>query len=109
MKCYVRDFRLNLMGDTDRLSNASSLVNSNVSKNDISNIGSDSEEPLGNGRNTGVFVVEARNKGDRIAAKVCLVVERVLGVELPLAGVESILDESSAVFKNETNLEGSSG
>lgn len=53
-------------------------------------------------------MVEAGHKGYRITAKICLIMERVLGVEEPLVGVEGVLDESSAVFENETNLKSSS-
>lgn len=95
-------------GVRDRLGDANGLRDTNITKDDISNVGRETEEPLSNGRNSRVFVIEAGHKGHGVAAKICLVVEGVLRVDESLTDVEVLLDESSTVFENETDLEGSS-
>jgi len=92
----------------DRLGDANGFVNSDVTEGHISDIRGNAEESLGNGSNTWIFMVEAGHKGSLFASEVRLVVEGVLGVDEPLAGVESILDESSTVFENEAGLNGTS-
>jgi len=92
----------------NRLGDASGLINTDITKDDIGNIGRDSEDPLADGSNARVFMVEARHEGYGITAKVGLVVESVLRVEEALTRVEDICDESSTVFENETSLKGSS-
>lgn len=96
-------------GIRDQFSDTSGLVDSDVAKDDIGNVGGKSEEVLSDGSNTRVFVVEAGDKCSIVAAKVSLVVEGVLRVEEGLVGVEDLFDESGAVFENETGLDGGSG
>jgi hypothetical protein len=102
--------RLNTDGECvrDPLGDASGLSDSNITKDDISDIGGETEEPLRNGRNTRIFVVEASHKGHGIASKICLVVEGVLRVDEALTDVEVLFNKSSTVFENETDLEDSS-
>lgn len=117
------------MGGAHGFGDADGFVDSDVTKDHIGNIGRETEDCgkrverskrdmgggnarltiLTDGSNTGVFVVEAGHEGDGVTAKVRLVVEGVLGVDEALTDFEGILDESSAVFENETNLKGSSG
>lgn len=53
-------------------------------------------------------MVEAGHEGDGVTAEIGLVMEGVLGVDEALAGFEGLLDESSAVFEDETDLKGGS-
>jgi len=96
-------------GIRDQFGDASGLVDSDVAKDDIGNVGGKSEEVLTDGSNTRVLMVEAGDECGRVAAKVCLVVEGIHRVEEALVDVEDLFDESGAVFENETSLNGSSG
>jgi hypothetical protein len=96
-------------GVWDRFGDADDLVDSEIAKRGIGDFRWDSEESLGNGSNTRVFVVQTGDEAGGLAVEVRLVVEGTLREDGTLTRVEDVGNESSAVLLDEANFKVRSG